>query len=196
MRIAVLSRKIIPTLVSCVVIFLVWNSLDIEGYQQHFGREAAVVTGEQQFLSDVQVEHSQKDETWVVKKIDAAKTRAYVNVYSFTLPSLREALVRAQDRGVDVRVLLEKTPFQTPTINRETKTYLLDNSIPLHESDQKQFTFMHAKYMIFDDEWVIETANWTRASFSKNREFLKHGNDVGIRDDVLRMLEADFTGQI
>ncbi|MCB9806572.1 hypothetical protein H6768_01490 [Candidatus Peribacteria bacterium] len=30
---------------------------------------------------------------------------------------------------------------------------------------------MHAKFMLLDNQWIIETANWTRASFSSNREF-------------------------
>lgn len=43
--------------------------------------------------------------------IDISRERVWISVYSFTLPSLREALVRAQKRGVDVRVILEKFPF-------------------------------------------------------------------------------------
>lgn len=43
--------------------------------------------------------------------IDASRKRAWIAVYTFTLPSLREALVRAQKRGVDVRIMLEKFPF-------------------------------------------------------------------------------------
>jgi len=43
--------------------------------------------------------------------IDKTEKRAWIAVYTFTLPSLREALVRAQKRGVDVRVMLEKFPF-------------------------------------------------------------------------------------
>jgi len=43
--------------------------------------------------------------------IDVSQKRTWVSVYTFTLPNLREALVRAQKRGVDVRVILEKFPF-------------------------------------------------------------------------------------
>lgn len=50
-------------------------------------------------------------EDWLVKKIDTTKERVWVAVYTFTVPSLREALKRAQDRGVDVRIILEKFPF-------------------------------------------------------------------------------------
>lgn len=43
--------------------------------------------------------------------IDESEKRAWIAVYTLTLPSLREALVRAQKRGVDVRIILEKFPF-------------------------------------------------------------------------------------
>lgn len=43
--------------------------------------------------------------------IDNSQKRVWVALYTFTLPSLREALVRAKKRGVDVRIILEKFPF-------------------------------------------------------------------------------------
>lgn len=43
--------------------------------------------------------------------IDHTQNRAWVAVYTFTLPSLREALLRAQKRGIDVRIIMEKFPF-------------------------------------------------------------------------------------
>ncbi|MCB9806571.1 hypothetical protein H6768_01485 [Candidatus Peribacteria bacterium] len=43
--------------------------------------------------------------------INNAQNRVWISVYTFTLPDLRGALVRAKERGVDVRVILEKFPF-------------------------------------------------------------------------------------
>jgi len=53
---------------------------------------------------------------------------------------------------------------------------------------------MHAKYSIFDTSWVIETANWTRASFGSNREFFIVGDDTGIYENLSDMFLADFSG--
>jgi cardiolipin synthase A/B len=128
--------------------------------------------------------------------IDKSQERVWVAVYTFTLPSLREALVRAQKRGVDVWVLMEKNPFWNTGINRETKTFLEKNFIPLHESGEKQFAFMHAKYMIFDSMWVVETANWTRASFASNREFFMVGSESGILQNLVDVFSEDFWGRI
>lgn len=124
--------------------------------------------------------------------IDASRERVWINVYTLTLPSLRESLVRAHKRGVDVRVILEKFPFWNTSINRETELFLKGNNIPLHLSGEKQFAFMHAKYSIIDANWIVETANWTRASFSTNREFFIQGSDTSILNNLASIFEADF----
>jgi phosphatidylserine/phosphatidylglycerophosphate/cardiolipin synthase-like enzyme len=60
---------------------------------------------------DVSLRRSPLPEKWIVDLIDASHEKVWVAVYTWTLPSLREALVRAHKRGVDVRVILEKFPF-------------------------------------------------------------------------------------
>lgn len=129
-----------------------------------------------------------------MKKIDASEKRVWVGIYTFTIPSLREALLKAKKRGVDVRLILEKFPFGNTNINRETEQFLRENSISFHQSDATQFAFMHAKYMIFDEGWVIETSNWTRASFASNREFYMEGDDVDILLSLVDIFQNDFSG--
>jgi phosphatidylserine/phosphatidylglycerophosphate/cardiolipin synthase-like enzyme len=51
---------------------------------------------------------------------------------------------------------------------------------------------MHAKYSIFDTNWLIETANWTRASFGSNREFFMIGSDEAIYKNLSDIFSADF----
>lgn len=93
-----------------------------------------------------------------------------------------------------MRVLLEKNPYNTPTINRETIQFLRENKISFHESNEQQFAFMHAKYMILDDSWIVATANWTRSSFSTNREFFLLGQDTSILTNLAAIFDRDFTG--
>jgi len=52
-------------------------------------------------------------EQMVIDAIDAAETDCFVAVQELSLPAIAEALVRAQQRGVDVRVVLENT-YSTP----------------------------------------------------------------------------------
>lgn len=53
---------------------------------------------------------------------------------------------------------------------------------------------MHAKYAVIDDDWIVETANWTRASFAANREFFMVGDDNLIRRSLEDIFEKDFAG--
>jgi phosphatidylserine/phosphatidylglycerophosphate/cardiolipin synthase-like enzyme len=54
---------------------------------------------------------------------------------------------------------------------------------------------MHAKYMIFDEKWLISTANWTRSSFTSNREFFLLGDDVSVLANLSAVFETDFKGE-
>jgi len=82
-----------------------------------------------------------------------------------------EALLRAKNRGVDVKIILEKNPYNAVSTNREASQFFRKNNISFYETDSSYFTFMHAKYMIIDDMWIISTGNWTRSTFSSNRDF-------------------------
>jgi phosphatidylserine/phosphatidylglycerophosphate/cardiolipin synthase-like enzyme len=53
---------------------------------------------------------------------------------------------------------------------------------------------MHAKYSVIDDNWIVETANWTRASFASNREFFMVGDDAILRKNLEAIFEGDFSG--
>jgi cardiolipin synthase len=174
-----------------VVVYLFVGSFDITEYKQHHAwRES--VSGHQDFLTTATIKKWPISESWITQMIDDSRERVWVNVYTLTLPSLRESLVRAHKRGVDVRVILEKFPFWNTSINRETELFLKENNIPLHLSGEKQFAFMHAKFSVIDTNWIIETANWTRASFSTNREFFIQGSDTSILNNLASIFEVDF----
>ncbi len=110
----------------------------------------------------------------------------------FTVPSLMEALSQAEKRGVEVKILLEKDPYNATTINRSAIQFFQNNNIDFYETDNQYFSFMHAKYAIIDDIWIISTANWTRSSFSSNREFFILGKDSIILTNLKKMFESDF----
>ena len=188
----VFSRKIIPLILVCIIWVLFVQSCDLDEYRAYHNETA--VTGNQIFLTEGEIKKWPISEQWIIDMIDVSQKRTWVSVYTFTLPNLREALVRAQKRGVDVRVILEKFPFWNTSLNRETQLFFEKNDIPLYQSGEKQFAFMHAKYMLFDDAWIIETANWTRASFSSNREFFFTGNDGEIYKNLERIFLTDFGG--
>lgn len=163
-------KKCISISIICTVLYLYVSSIDISQYREHHIPENTQNVSEV-FFDKASIIRWPKQESWFIDMIDSSKKRVWISVYTFTLPSIREALLRAKDRGVDVRVLVEKFPYRSTGINRDTIDFLKNNNIPLYESNTKRFVFMHAKIVMIDDEWIIQTSNLTRSSYSKNREF-------------------------
>ena len=130
-----------------VVVYIFVGSFDIWEYRQHHEwRES--VSDQQDFLTTATIKKWPISESWITQMIDASRERVWINVYTLTLPSLRESLVRAHKRGVDVRVILEKFPFWNTSINRETELFLRENNIPLHLSGEKQFAFITKRFPV------------------------------------------------
>lgn len=59
--------------------------------------------------------------------IQTAKKRVYVNVYLFTRLDLAKLLSDAHERGVDVRVILEKNVYEMPKVNAKVYSFLKEN---------------------------------------------------------------------
>lgn len=94
---------------SCIILVFLW-SFDLTEYRAHHEKNMRV-SGEQRFLTDVTLRTAPISESWIQNMIDRAEKKVWVGVYTFTLPNLRESLLRAQKRGIDVRVILEQNPF-------------------------------------------------------------------------------------
>jgi len=190
----------IPIYLICIIIgVFLWQSLDIATYELYHAKKSTtqhLVTEEQTFLEDARVIASPQKEKWLLDSINWAKKEIKLAVYMFTVPSLMEALLQAKKRGVDIKIILEKNPYNATSINKEAVQFFRKNSLDFHETDDQFFSFMHAKYMIIDDEWIISTANWTRSSFSSNREFFILGKDIEILNDLRSLFKSDFWGDL
>ncbi len=191
-------RFIVPFSICITISIFLWQSFDIQTYQSHHRKVfigSSAIRDTQVFLENVRIVRSPQKEDWLIQYIDWAQKEIKIAVYMFTLPSMREALLRAQKRGVSVEVILEKDPYNATHINRETIQFFQENKIDFYETDNQYFSFMHAKYIIIDTTWIIATANWTRSSFSSNREFFIVGEDALISKDLKNIFENDFWGK-
>ena len=112
----------------------------------------------------------------VVKEIDAAKSSVLVQAYSFTSAPIAKALVEAHKRGVDVRVILDKS---VRTENYSEADFLHNAGIPV--SIDARHAIAHNKVMVIDSEKVITGSfNFTKAAENDNAE-----NLLVIRDNAL-----------
>ncbi|MBM3254648.1 MAG: phospholipase D family protein, partial [Candidatus Omnitrophica bacterium] len=108
----------------------------------------------------------------IISQIDKAKSSIYIAMYYFTSREIAQALVRAKQRGIDIRVCLN-TPEQNSEYDKYSKyIYLKNNSIPVKLIKGKGI--MHNKFCIIDETIVLTGSyNWTkRAEFDNDENML------------------------
>ena len=102
----------------------------------------------------------------IVKAIDASEREVLVQAYGFTHNGIAQALVRAHQRGVRVRVLLDQ---KSDTSNRYVIGVLSDAQIELREDGKHAIA--HNKVMVIDQSIVITGSfNFTNSAATRNAE--------------------------
>jgi len=102
----------------------------------------------------------------IVKAIDASEREVLVQAYGFTHNSIAQALVRAHERGVKVRVLLDQ---KSQSSNRYVMGVLSEAQIELRQDGKHAIA--HNKVMVIDQTIVITGSfNFTNSSASRNAE--------------------------
>jgi cardiolipin synthase len=107
----------------------------------------------------------------VIAEIDAARKSVDVMIYLMTDDAIVDALVNAERRGVEVRVILEQHPYGGFGNPEEVAQGLSGAGAEVKWSGSA-FTFTHAKTIVVDRKVaLIMNLNLTRSSFESNREF-------------------------
>jgi len=102
----------------------------------------------------------------IVSSINSATSNILVEAYSFTSKPIAKALINAQERGVKIQVILDKSQALQ---KYSSANYLYTKKVPLH-IDIVHALF-HDKVMIIDGHKVITGSyNFTSAAENKNAE--------------------------
>lgn len=102
----------------------------------------------------------------IVKAVHEAKKTILVQAYSFTSKEIAQALADAKKRGVDVKVILDKSQESE---KYTSATFLANQQIPV--KIDRAFAIAHSKIMIIDDMNVITGSfNFTKAAENNNAE--------------------------
>jgi phosphatidylserine/phosphatidylglycerophosphate/cardiolipin synthase-like enzyme len=114
----------------------------------------------------------------IIEAVDHARSNILVQAYSFTSETIAQALARAHGRGVQVRVLLDKS--------QRTQKYTVA-ALLSHAGIPTLFDAAHAiahnKVMIIDKRIVITGSfNFTKAAEKRNAENLLVITDVDLAD--------------
>jgi len=95
-----------------------------------------------------------------------ASDRVYLAGYTLSSPRVADALVAAQRRGADVRVLLEGEPVGGRTrAEARTLDRLRGSGIEVRvvAGRRARYRYHHAKYAVADERGVVMTENWKPA---------------------------------
>ena len=99
---------------------------------------------------------------------EAHKTIRLV-MFTLTHNEITSALIAAHKRGVDVRVAVDY--YTARGASKKTLEQLRQAQIPVYLSQGKEL--LHHKWALIDgDILIMGSANWTKAAFTKNQDFL------------------------
>jgi len=108
----------------------------------------------------------------IIKYINAANQSIHIVIYSFTMANIKDALVAAKRRGVDVRMVCDKDQWSA----QGSQCPQLANEIDVKRSSNTYLT--HDKFMVVDGKFVLTGSyNWTQAAtgYGSNK-----GNDENL----------------
>jgi len=115
----------------------------------------------------------------VIRTIDSAHATIRMAAYAFTSSPIAAALVEAHQRGIDVKVVVDKSNV---TARYTAATFLANQGVPV--TVDYQYSIMHDKFIVVDGMTVEEGSfNYTASAESRNAE------------NVLVLHDASVAGQ-
>jgi len=122
----------------------------------------------------------------LVQSIDAAHLSVDVAAYSISLNSVRDALIRAHDRGATVRVVMEST-----NMDRSDPQRMIEAGIPIIGDNRDGL--MHDKFIVIDrsDVWM-GSMNFTDSGAYDDSNNLMHIRSTKIAEDYSKEFNEMF----
>lgn len=118
--------------------------------------------------------------------IDSAKLSVDVAIYSLSLNSIRDALLRAHDRGVQVRMVME-----SDNLDRTDPQKLKEAGIPIL-GDRRE-GLMHNKFTVIDGSEVwVGGMNYTDTGAYEDNNVLIHIRSVKMAENYTKEFEEMF----
>jgi len=115
-------------------------------------------------------------EALVVETVDAARRSVRVQAYSFTSMPIALSFKRAHDRGVDIRVILDKSQV---TQRYSDLSFLVRSGVPVWVD--AVHAIAHNKVIIIDADTVLTGSfNFTKAAEASNAENILRIRDAGL----------------
>ena len=107
-------------------------------------------------------------EAVIIEHVDGAEEFISVAMYTFTDIEISKAILEARDRGIDVKILLDRSQVKA---KYSRSRYFVKNGIEVRISSNSYI--MHNKFVVIDNKIVITGSyNWTASAGERNDENL------------------------
>jgi phosphatidylserine/phosphatidylglycerophosphate/cardiolipin synthase-like enzyme len=135
-----------------------------------------------------------------VETVADADERVLLGGYTFTDERVRRALIAAERRGVEVRVLVDGAPVGgLPRSMAEELDRLADAGVEVRVvgGPHARYDFHHAKYAVVDETALVLTENWKPAGTGgrSSRGWGVRLADEGTAGALAATFRADFAGR-
>lgn len=127
----------------------------------------------------------------VIETIQHANQFVYFAVYTFTRNDIKDALLGAKHRGLEVKGVTDKDQLVKIELQSKIIKELREAGIPV--STQDHLGIMHLKTVVTDAGYVSGSYNWTAAATNMNDEVIEVGTDEALRSQYEKVLRKLLT---
>ncbi|MBP9686590.1 MAG: hypothetical protein KBD66_02205 [Candidatus Doudnabacteria bacterium] len=129
----------------------------------------------------------------VITTIRNANQFVLFAIYTFTRADIKDALLGAKHRGLDVQGIVDREQTVKIESQRKIIAELKNAGIPITTQDHSGI--MHLKTVVTENGYASGSYNWTGAATTINDEVLEVGTDEHLRsqyEKVLRKLLSQY----
>ncbi|KAL6262176.1 hypothetical protein P5V15_007273 [Pogonomyrmex californicus] len=125
----------------------------------------------------------------IIKYLDSATDTLDACVYFFTFPELAEAIIKAKERNVTVRIILDESMSQNDT--SQIMNFYKEG---IKLKSKRLDVLMHHKFVIINNNILITgSVNWTKSAFFGNFENLMVTNEPALVKPFVEEFEKIWT---
>ncbi|MBI5530255.1 MAG: hypothetical protein HY918_02020 [Candidatus Doudnabacteria bacterium] len=126
----------------------------------------------------------------IINEIRDADKFVYFAVYTFTRSDIKDALLAAKYRGLNVIGLTDRDQYQKLESQQKIIDELKKSGIPVYVQDHSGI--MHLKVVVTEKAYASGSYNWTASATNINDEVLEVGRDETLRSTFQKILEEMF----
>lgn len=127
----------------------------------------------------------------IIEVIRDADKFVYFAVYTFTRTDIKDALLAAKHRGLEVKGITDRNQYKAIESQEKIIDELRKADIPVYEQDHS--AIMHLKTLVTEKSYISGSFNWTASATNLNDEVLEIGHEETIRSQYQKILEELFS---